>query len=66
MPVDDYAAQPFVRENELFDFISKICLEKVDGNYTGFSPLHTTTSSGKKAYLYFNNRDAGHLLASKY
>lgn len=65
MPVEEYAAQPFVQENELFDFIAKICLSKLDGNYTGLSNVLTCTSSGKKTYLYFNNRDASHLLASK-
>lgn len=67
MPVEDYAAQPFVQENELFDFIAKICLTKLDGNYTGFSSICTSTSSGKRTYLYFNNDTiASHLLASKH
>ena len=65
MPIEDYAAQPFVLDNELFDFVAKICLLKLDGNYTGFSNLLTSTTSGKKTYLYFNGRDANHLLASK-
>lgn len=65
MPVDDYAAQPFVKENELFDFIAKICLAKLDGNYTGLSKVPTTTSSGKKTYLYFSNQDVS-LLASEH
>ncbi|KAJ7960241.1 Nudix family hydrolase [Quillaja saponaria] len=64
MPVEDYAAQPFVRENQLFDFVHKICLSKSEGNYSGFSLLPTTTSAGKKTYLYYNNRDAKHLLTS--
>ncbi|PNY09540.1 nudix hydrolase 2-like protein, partial [Trifolium pratense] len=55
MPVEDYAAQPFVQENELFKFIAKICLTKLDGNYTGFSNKASKTTSGKKTYLYFNN-----------
>ncbi|KAK7299817.1 hypothetical protein RJT34_10645 [Clitoria ternatea] len=66
IPVEDYAAQPFVQENELFDFITKICISKLDGNYTGFSNVHTRTSSGKSTYLYFNNRDASHILASEH
>ncbi|KAK7320255.1 hypothetical protein VNO77_29570 [Canavalia gladiata] len=66
MPVEDYAAQPFVQENELFDFITKICFSKLDGNYTGFSSVLTCTSSGKKTYLYFNNRDANYLSAFKH
>jgi len=65
MPVEDYAAQPFVQDNELFDFIRKICFSKLDGNYNGFSNVLTCTSSGKKTYLYFNNRDASLSLASK-
>ncbi|KAK7386066.1 hypothetical protein VNO78_32142 [Psophocarpus tetragonolobus] len=65
MPVEDYAAQPFVQENELFDFIAKICFSKLDGNYTGFSNVLTCTSSGKNTYLYLNKQDASHLFASK-
>ncbi|RDX66473.1 Nudix hydrolase 2, partial [Mucuna pruriens] len=66
MPVEDYAAQPFVQENELFDFIAKICRSKLNSNYTGFSNVLTSTSSGKKTYLYFNNQDPSLLLASKH
>lgn len=66
MPVEEYAGQPFVQKNELFDFIAKTCLAKLDGNYTGFSNILTSTSSGKKTYLYFNDRDASLLLASKH
>ncbi|XP_020234374.1 nudix hydrolase 2 [Cajanus cajan] len=65
MPFEDYAAQPFMQDNELFNLTTKICFSKLDGNYTGFSTVRTCTSSGKKTYLYFNNRDANHLLASK-
>ncbi|XP_061340686.1 nudix hydrolase 2-like [Gastrolobium bilobum] len=65
MPIDDYVAQPFVRENEQFDFLTKICLSNMDGKYSGFSTLLTNTSSSKKSYLYFNKKDAGRLLASK-
>ncbi|KAK7273451.1 hypothetical protein RIF29_14501 [Crotalaria pallida] len=64
MPVEDYVAQPFVRENELFDFLTKIGLSKFDGKYTGFSSLLASTSSGKKSRVYFNHKDAGHLLLS--
>ncbi|KAF1863186.1 hypothetical protein Lal_00012496 [Lupinus albus] len=66
MPVEDYVAQPFVRENELFNFLTKMCLLKLDGRYNGFSSILTATSSFKKSYLYFNNKDASHLLSSKY
>ncbi|KAI4305625.1 hypothetical protein L6164_028981 [Bauhinia variegata] len=66
MPVKDYAAQPFVRNNELFNFLTKVGLSKLDGNYSGLKPVPTATSSGKKTFVYFNNRDAGHLLTSKH
>ncbi|KAK6919207.1 NUDIX hydrolase domain [Dillenia turbinata] len=57
MPIEEYAAQPFVREHELFDYVAKICLAKKDREYAGFSSVPTTTGfSSKKSYLYFNNR----------
>ncbi|XP_009350938.2 nudix hydrolase 2-like isoform X1 [Pyrus x bretschneideri] len=64
MPAADYAAQPFVKKNKLFDYIAKICLAKSDKNYVGFTALGTTTSSGKRSYLYYNNRDMENLLAT--
>ncbi|KAK4279082.1 hypothetical protein QN277_016838 [Acacia crassicarpa] len=65
MPIEDYAAQPFVKQNLGFGSIAKICLEKLDGKYTGFTPLPTISTSGKKTYLYFNKHLAGHLFSSK-
>ncbi|KAK7837752.1 nudix hydrolase 2 [Quercus suber] len=64
MPIEDYAAQPFIQKQELFNYVAKICLSKSETNYTGFSPLATTTGSGKISYLYFNNQDAKHLVTS--
>ncbi|XP_025667726.1 nudix hydrolase 2 isoform X3 [Arachis hypogaea] len=65
MPIEEYAAQSFVQEHDLFRFIAEICLSKLDGKYTGFSNLLTTTSSGKNTYLYFNGHDASNLVDSK-
>ncbi|KAK7304856.1 hypothetical protein VNO77_42747 [Canavalia gladiata] len=65
MPVEEYIAQAFVRENKLFDFLNKIWLSKIDGKYKGFSTLLTTNSSSKKSYLYFNKKDGGSMLDSK-
>ncbi|KAK4279084.1 hypothetical protein QN277_016839 [Acacia crassicarpa] len=65
MPIEDYAAQPFVKQNSGFDSIAKICLENSNGNYTGFTPLPTISTSGKKTYLYFNKHLAGHLFSSE-
>nr|XP_023917428.1 nudix hydrolase 7-like isoform X1 [Quercus suber] len=64
MPIEDYAAQPFIQKQELFNFVAKICLSKSDRNYVGFSPLATTTASGKTSYLYFNNQNMKHLVTS--
>lgn len=64
MPIEEYADQSFVRKNENFSLVAKICLEKSDKDYAGFHPLTTTTGSGKTSNLYFNNRDLKHLLAS--
>ncbi|XP_030966367.1 nudix hydrolase 10-like isoform X2 [Quercus lobata] len=64
MPIEDYAAQPFNQKQELFNYVAKICLSKSKKNYTGFSPLATTTGSGKVSYLYFNNQDNNHLVTS--
>ncbi|KAL2327161.1 hypothetical protein Fmac_020588 [Flemingia macrophylla] len=64
MAVEDYMAQPFVRENEVFNFVTKVGLSKIDGNYAGFSTILSTTSSRKKSYLYFN-KDAARMLPSK-
>lgn len=57
MPIDEYAAQPFVKKNPIFESVANVCLAKKDKKYTGFSTLATTTSSGKSSTLYFNNQD---------
>ncbi|KAK8470242.1 hypothetical protein PHAVU_004G085676 [Phaseolus vulgaris] len=58
MAVEDYMAQPFVRNNEVFDFLTKIGLSKFGGKYNGFSTILSSTSSPKKSYFYFNKKDA--------
>ncbi|XP_059433923.1 nudix hydrolase 2-like [Corylus avellana] len=63
MPFEEYAAQPFIREHELFNYVAKICLAKSDKGYAGFSPVSAATSSGKTSCLYCNNPDI-HLLTS--
>ena len=64
IPIEDYAAQPFVKKNKLFDEVAQICLAKSDKDYTGFTSLGTTSSSGKPKYLYLNNCDMLKLLTS--
>ncbi|KAK1568376.1 hypothetical protein Q3G72_023766 [Acer saccharum] len=57
MRAEDYVAQPFNQKHEIFKNMAGICLTKSKKNYTGFSKMSSTTSSGKRAYMYFNNRD---------
>ncbi|XP_021805899.1 nudix hydrolase 2-like [Prunus avium] len=64
MPVEEYAAQPFIRQNKMFDYVAEICLAKSDKDYAGFSPMRTTTSSGKRSYLYHNKRDMDKIQAT--
>ncbi|KAG8490202.1 hypothetical protein CXB51_016073 [Gossypium anomalum] len=58
MPFEEYKAQPFVQKHELLKYIVDICLAKKDGNYSGFSPVPTTSAfSDEKDYMYFNTTD---------
>ncbi|KAJ9687038.1 hypothetical protein PVL29_015766 [Vitis rotundifolia] len=64
MPVEEYAAQPFVKKNPQFDSVANICLAKIDVKYTGLSPFSAASSSGKPNILYFNNQDLKQPLSS--
>ncbi|KAK1439761.1 hypothetical protein QVD17_05581 [Tagetes erecta] len=58
MPVEEYANQPFIKKHKSFDYIAKICIQKKENKYVGFTPLLTTTAtSAKKSYLYSNYQD---------
>ncbi|KAE8773303.1 Nudix hydrolase 2 [Hordeum vulgare] len=39
MPVEEFAAQPFVQKHELVKYILEVSLAKVDKEYAGFSPI---------------------------
>ncbi|CAJ2668329.1 unnamed protein product [Trifolium pratense] len=65
MAIEDYVAQPFLQQNELFDFLTKVGLSKLKGKYSGFSTLLTSTSSCK-SHVYINKNDSAHLLTSKH
>ena len=54
MPIEEYVAQPFNQKHESFKNIANICLRKSRRNYTGFSAVPMSSSSGKKSYSYFN------------
>nr|XP_043622374.1 nudix hydrolase 10-like [Erigeron canadensis] len=58
MSVEEYASQPFIVKHKSFDYIAKICMEKIDNKYVGFSALPTATAtSTKKSYLYSHYHD---------
>ncbi|KAL9691411.1 hypothetical protein QQ045_011833 [Rhodiola kirilowii] len=57
MSVDEYVNQPFVQTHGQFKQIADICLNKIDGQYGGFSHLTTKSSSGKTSIIYSNGRD---------
>lgn len=55
MPFEEYAAQPFIQKSELLKRINDTCLAKMDGQYSGFSPVSTSSNfSDQKYYLYLN------------
>ncbi|XAR68252.1 NAD(+) diphosphatase [Bertholletia excelsa] len=58
MPLEEYAAHPFVEKHEQFRYAARICLEKRENGYIGFSAVPATSGfSSKKTYLYFNYSD---------
>ncbi|CAK9156803.1 unnamed protein product [Ilex paraguariensis] len=57
MPLEEYAAQPFVQKHELLKYIADMCFVKKKGTYCGFSPVPTLAAfSDKKSYLYLNRQ----------
>ncbi|CAI8615900.1 unnamed protein product [Vicia faba] len=56
MPFDEYAAQPFMEKYELLRQINDIYLAKINGHYSGFTPVSTKSnySNQKNSYLYLN------------
>ncbi|OVA10823.1 NUDIX hydrolase domain [Macleaya cordata] len=58
MPIEEYAAQPFVQNHELFKYVLDVCLKKKEKGYTGFSPVLTKSSfSNRQSFLYLNSQD---------
>ncbi|KAF6153784.1 hypothetical protein GIB67_001017 [Kingdonia uniflora] len=65
MPIDEYAAQPFVQQHGLLRYMINIGLAKVDKEYAGFSPVPTTSAfSNHPSYLYLNSHDLNRSLSS--
>ncbi|XP_043687380.1 nudix hydrolase 2-like [Telopea speciosissima] len=58
MPIEDYAAQPFVQNHNLAKFLADICFSKIDKGYAGFSPVLTRSAFSEKPFnLYLNSCD---------
>ncbi|KAL5718843.1 hypothetical protein ACHQM5_011705 [Ranunculus cassubicifolius] len=58
MPIDVYASQPFVQNHGLLKYIIEVGLTKVDKDYSGFSPVPTTSAfSTVPSYMYLNSKD---------
>lgn len=56
MPFDEYAAQPFMEKYEVLRYINDIYLAKIDGHYSGFTPVSTKSnfSNQPNSHLYLN------------
>ncbi|KAK3415316.1 hypothetical protein EUGRSUZ_H00861 [Eucalyptus grandis] len=55
MPIEEYAAQPFIVKDKQLNSMAKICLARANYGYPGFTPLATTTRGGKRSHIYCNN-----------
>ncbi|CAL5053888.1 unnamed protein product [Urochloa decumbens] len=56
MPVEEFAAQPFVQKHELVKYILEVSLAKVDKEYAGFSPIPIKSAFTDKLSLFYMNR----------
>lgn len=59
MPLEEFAAQPLVKELELLNCMYAICKAKVDEEYSGFSQRSVSGFPDDigKSYFYFNAKD---------
>ncbi|KAL6603796.1 hypothetical protein ACP70R_044157 [Stipagrostis hirtigluma subsp. patula] len=58
MPIEEFAAQPFVQKHELVKYILEVGLAKVDKEYAGFSPIPIKSAfTDKISFFYLNRRD---------
>lgn len=54
--MEEYVNQPFVQNNGQFKQIADVCINKIEGQYTGFSHQKAKSKSGKTNIIYFNAR----------
>lgn len=58
MPIEEFAAQPFVHKHELLKYIIDVGLAKIDKDYAGFSPVQISSFfSDRKSYIYLNSKE---------
>ncbi|XP_057962473.1 nudix hydrolase 2-like [Malania oleifera] len=57
MPFEEYATQPFVQSHDLLKRIADMCWAKIEGKYSGFCAVPTSSSfSSKNCYLYLSSQ----------
>ncbi|KAJ0965326.1 hypothetical protein J5N97_026464 [Dioscorea zingiberensis] len=57
VPIEEFAAQPFVHKHELLKYVINVGLAKIDKDYAGFSPVRITSFfSDRKSYIYLNSK----------
>ncbi|CAI8590517.1 unnamed protein product [Vicia faba] len=55
MPLVEYTAQPIMQKSDVLKCINDICLAKIDGRYSGYTPVPTLSNfSDKQFYMYLN------------
>ncbi|GAU38983.1 hypothetical protein TSUD_378590 [Trifolium subterraneum] len=55
MPFVEYTAQPFIQKSDLLKYINDICLAKINGRYSGYTPVSTLSNfTEQQFYLYLN------------
>ncbi|KAH7545384.1 hypothetical protein FEM48_Zijuj01G0087800 [Ziziphus jujuba var. spinosa] len=59
MPLEEFAAQPLVKEVEFLNHMYEVCKAKVDGGYSGFSqlPVSGFRDDVGESSFYFNAMD---------
>lgn len=58
MPLEEYRKQDIVKKEGVFKRIFDICIAKVDGSYSGFSPVSTRSNfSDQSIFFYINETD---------
>ncbi|CAK8531264.1 unnamed protein product [Lathyrus sativus] len=55
MPFVEYTAQPIMQKSDLLKCINDICFAKINGRYSGYTPVATISNfSDKQFYMYLN------------